>query len=363
MNRHRICGLLVLAGLACAATAHSEPRFAVQTGLRCVQCHANPTGGGLRNRAGNAWALAQLAARAVEAPGVGLWTGAIGEHLALGGNLRANTEWTDVPHQGSRSEFRTEEARLFVEAAVIPGRLSVYVDQRLAPGTAENLEANVRLWLRHGTVYLKAGRMYLPFGWRLEDDNALVRQLSGINMQTPDSGIEVGYEEGLWSAQLAVSNGTAGGPEGDDGKQFSARLEHVRLRWRAGASFNFNDSAAGTRRVAGLFAGFKLGPTSWLGEIDFVDDDGLGPRGRQLLASLAEVNWLVRQGHNLKVTFEWLDPDDDVAEDEQTRASLVYEWSPIQFLQLRIGVRRYDGIPQSDFQNRSQAFIQLHGFF
>jgi len=41
----------------------------------------------------------------------------------------------------------------------------------------------------------------------------------------------------------------------------------------------------------------------------------------------------------------------------------LYEWSPIQFVQLRGGVRFYDGIPQSDLQNRTQAFLQLHGFF
>jgi len=362
MKRALLRGLLVLAALA-ASTAGAEPRFALQTGFRCAQCHANPSGGGLRNTFGNAWALTQLAARSVEVPGAGLWTGIVGDRLAFGGNLRANAEWVDVPHQRRTSEFRTEEARLYLDAAVIPGRLSFYVDERVAPGSAENMEANARLWLRQGTVYVKAGRMYLPFGWRLEDDNAFVRQLSGINMQAPDSGVEAGYEHGPWSAQFAVSNGTAGGPETDNGKQYTARVEHVRARWRLGGSFSFNDSAAGRRRVAGVFGGFDLGPTSWLGEFDHVDDDGLGPGGRKQLAGLAEVNWLIHQGHNLKATWEWLDPDHDVAENEQTRASLVYEWSPIQFLQLRVGFRRYDGIPQNDVQNRSQAFVQLHAFF
>ena len=66
------------------------------------------------------------------------------------------------------------------------------------------------------------------------------------------------------------------------------------------------------------------------------------------MASLVEADWKVRQGHNLKLTYEWLEPDDDVDEDEQTRTSVLYEWSPIQFIQLRGGVRFYDGIPQND---------------
>ena len=116
-----------------------------------------------------------------------------------------------------------------------------------------------------------------------------------------------------------------------------------------------------SRTGAGLFGAFNLGPVVLLGEVDYFDDESVGDG--KLLASLAEADWKIRQGHNLKLTYEWLEPNDDVDEDEQTRASLLYEWSPIQFIQLRGGVRVYDGIPQNDNQNRKQAFIQLHGFF
>lgn len=81
------------------------------------------------------------------------------------------------------------------------------------------------------------------------------------------------------------------------------------------------------------------------------------------MAAIAEVDWRVRKGQNLKLSYEWLDPDDDVDDDEQTRTSLLYEWSPVQFLQLRGGVRRYDGPGQIDLQNRTEAFLQLHGYF
>jgi hypothetical protein len=114
---------------------------------------------------------------------------------------------------------------------------------------------------------------------------------------------------------------------------------------------------------AGLFGAFRVGAVTLLGEVDYFDDDSIGAAGRKLMASLVEADWKVLQGHNVKLTFEWLEPDTDVDEDEQTRTSLLYEWSPIQFIQLRGGVRMYDGIPQNDLQNRTQAFVQLHGFF
>jgi hypothetical protein len=182
-------------------------------------------------------------------------------------------------------------------------------------------------------------------------------------MQAPDEGVEIGVEKGAWTAQLAVSNGTSGAPEVDEGKQAVVRAEFVQSAWRAGASAAHNHTDAGDRQAFGAFGAYRAGPVTLLGEIDFVDDDSIGVGGRKLRASLVEADWKIAQGHNLKLTHEWFDPDDDVDEDEQTRTSLVYEWAPIQFVQLRAGVRAYDGIPQNDEQNRTQAFLQLHGFF
>jgi hypothetical protein len=224
------------------------------------------------------------------------------------------------------------------------------------------MEANVRYWIKENAFYVKAGRMYLPFGYRFEDDNAFVRQLSGINMQAPDEGVEFGLEHGSWTMQLAVSNGAGGGAEVDPGKQVVTRAEFVQSRWRAGASLLYNDTSLGSRSGAGAFGAFNVGPVTLLGEVDYFDDQSIN-NGTKLMATLAEADWKLTQGHNLKLTYEWYEPNRDVDEDEQTRASLLYEWSPIQFIQLRAGVRVYDGIPQNDNQNRKQAFIQLHGFF
>jgi hypothetical protein len=351
-----------LTALLFSAEVAAEPYLAAQSGLKCAQCHTNPTGGGLRNVFGNTYAQTQLAERRI-GPEDEQWTGLLNRFISLGGNGRANATYTRVPNQGNSDAFDVQEARLYLEANIIPSRLSFYIDERVAPGTAENMEAHARLWLKEGSLYVKAGRMYLPFGWRLEDDNAFVRQLSGINMQAPDNGVEVGLETGSWSLQLAASNGSGGAPENDDGKQVTGRAEFVRSRWRVGGSAAFNDSDAGSRSSAALFAAVRLGPTTWLGEVDFIEDDSLGSSGRDLVAALAEVNWWMSKGHNLKLTYEWLEPDRDVDEDEQTRSSLVYEWWPVQFLQTRLGARHYDGIPQNDLQRRTEAFAQLHVYF
>ena len=170
----------------------------------------------------------------------------------LGGDVRANWTSTDVPNQEQTNEFDLSDARVYLNVEAIPGRLSAYFDERLAPGDATNMEAYARYWTANHAWFVQAGRMYLPFGLRLEDDTAFTRTVPGINMTTPDTGVEVGWEADKWSAQLAISNGTAGGPETDTGKQFTGQLVYVLPRWRAGLASSFNQSDAGDRAAYGV---------------------------------------------------------------------------------------------------------------
>ena len=134
-------------------------------------------------------------------------------------------------------------------------------------------------------------------------------------------------------------------------------------RWRLGGATSFNDSSAGNRWAWSAFGGLRTGPVAWLGEGVLVEDRGFPDGTRTQLAGLLEADWAVRKGHNLKLTAEWYDPDRDVAEDEQTRWSAVYEYTPVQFVQLRAGARFNDGIPQNDSQNAQVLFVEVHGFF
>jgi len=85
-------------------------------------------------------------------------------------------------------------------------------------------------------------------------------------------------------------------------------------------------------------------------------------QGKQL-ATLLEANWLVARGNNLKITEEFLNPNRALPNDEETRWSLVYELTPIQFMQIRSGVRWNDGIPQDNAEHQRLYFVELHGLF
>lgn len=353
---------LLLPLLCLAFQAHGEPYLAVQTGFKCVQCHVNPTGGGERNVFGNVFAQTQLAAKQLDT-GEGLWTGEINRFLSIGGNVRAAAEFSKQPHSSSTDDFALEQARLYASANVIPQRLFVYVDEQVAPGGALNRETYGVYWSAKHNWYVKAGQMYLPFGFRLQDQSAFVQQITGINMTAPDKGVEFGLESGHWDAQLAITNGTASGPEVDHGKQYSGQLIYVESIWRLGLAANINNAAAGNKIAGGLFAGLRTGPVAWLGQVDIIDDKSLPVASGRELATLLEANWRIARGHNLKLAHEYLDPNRNVPNDAQTRYSIVYEMSPIQYVQIRTGFRYSDGIPQNPAQHLKSGFVELHGFF
>src|SRR3977135_3568023 len=84
------CLLAAIAALALATwseRASAEPYIAVQQGLTCGQCHVNPTGGGLRNVVGNAFAQSVLPAHHVDTGDL-VWTGALNNYIAMGRDWR-----------------------------------------------------------------------------------------------------------------------------------------------------------------------------------------------------------------------------------------------------------------------------------
>lgn len=355
----------LLLGLAFAllfSSAGAEPYLAIRSGLKCAACHVNPTGGGLRNAVGNAFAQNAIPANALPDALQG-WNGSLlDDHLRLGGDLRTATTRTTVAGQPTRSVGGTEQVRLYADVQLVKDYLGAYLDQQVAPGKSERQEAYVRLSMPGLAWYAKAGQFYLPFGWRLQDSLAFVRQLSGVSMTVPDKGLELGHESDEWSVQVVRSNGP-GNTGNAKGHQTTAQAIWLQPWGRLGVAAAQVKAAAGNRQAWGLFAGTTTGPVTWLAEFDLVSDAGYPEGKRKQVATLLEANWLVQQGHNLKLNSEYLDPDRRVANDNKVRYSLVYEYTPIAFVQLRAGYRKFGGIPQNAVDNRRQSFVELHGMF
>ncbi len=362
--RNRAFTLLLGGATALIATfagvkVAAEPYIAVRSGLKCSACHMSPSGGGMRNGFGAGYAHTQLTANLLGLDEMNpTELTALTPRLSVGADLRASASARRLEQLDNDFRFERERVTAYAHVSLVPGRVELYLDQKLAPGNTVSRESWALFRPLGGSFYVRAGRFFLPYGWRLEDDTAFIRQATGINFNTSDDGIELGAEPGAWSLNLAVTNGNGGGAEEGNGKQYSLRVERLRNRWRVGASANLNDARGPNRRMANIFAGLKTGPIAWLAEFDRVDVAGIA---EQYLV-LAESNWELAKGHNLKYTFEFSDPDVDRGNDRVVRHSLVWEFIPVPFTQLRLGVRHRDGNEPGPLKDSTLGFLQLHLF-
>lgn len=362
MSLFKLLAAGLLLWMAVIDASYAEPYLAVKTGLKCMSCHVNPTGGGKRNEFGGIYGQTGLYQGNDDSQA--LLVTRISEFLAVGGDGRMEADYTGVEGRKDAFEFDVKSAKLYFEFNLIPDRFTYYVDEQVAPGGALNRESYALYWSKDHRYYLKAGRMFLPYGLRLEDDSAFIRQVSGINFTTPDTGVEAGLELNAWSLNLAISNGAGGGSENNTAKQYSLRAEYIRPGWRGGASYNLNQGDEDDdRAMMNAFAGIKTGPVAWLAEYDFIRDDAPSENRVEQEIGLLEANTEVLDGHNVKLTYEYLDPNIDVDEDERERYSVVWEFVPLRFSQIRLGYRKLNGIPQNELQNSSEFFLQNHVYF
>ena len=103
--------------------AQAEPYLAVQLGLKCGQCHVNPSGGGLRTTFGDLFAQTVLPAQHLDTA-LDNWTGQLGPYLRAGGDFRFDASVMQVPHEKSLQQFAVAQTRIYLEADLIPNRFA-----------------------------------------------------------------------------------------------------------------------------------------------------------------------------------------------------------------------------------------------
>jgi hypothetical protein len=343
------------------ATAN-EPHLSVRTGFACSVCHTNHTGGGKRNDFGSLYAQTRLPMRILRVDGQGAFLSPrLNDLIAIGADIRARARREETGDE-TIYPFEIAEGNLYVEAGLIRDRVKIYADQEVAPGSPRSRELFVLLEGFPAKTYVKFGKFFLPFGFRLFDNTEFIRQETGFSFTNSDLGVEFGLEPGPLSVAFAVTNGTQGGAENNSDKQVSGYASLVRSRWRAGVSAMRNEGPTGSRDVVGAFGGFRLGRFVFLGEYEFINDDFSGTTGKDQSVAFVEGDLLVTQGLNLKVTYGFHDPDRDVDENARTRLRVGAENFITQFLKASFFYARTEDIPQAD-ADRDEVTVELHAFF
>jgi len=343
-------------------TSKSEPYLAYKHKLKCMVCHVNPNGGGQRTEFGRAFGQTVLPAKANPFDANKL--AQISQYISMGSDARFDAHYQKNNNKDVSKSFDVTSALIYANIVLPETGLSFYIDEQIAPGSAINREAWAMMTFDNGD-FVKIGKMFLPYGMRIEDDNAFIRQNTGMNFDNSDNGVEytLNYENS--AINLFIANGTNQTTNDDDKFLYGVRVEHLFSSYRIGSTFVINKNEQKTK-MYNFYSGVSWGNFTLFGEVDFINfetQDNVNNTDINQLITLAEINYQWQNGLNFKITAEFFDPDRDIDENEQTRYSFVTEYTPISNIQLRLGIRVKQDIPQKPTQTHDLIFLQSHFYF
>lgn len=367
--------------------AAAEPHLAYRAGYKCSACHVNQTGGGKRTSFGQMYPQTDLrplwASATAKSEG---FSSQLGPSISIGADFVAAhrtsfaVEERGTPAGSTNSSFSQDaqntfditNGQLYFEVTLAPEVLTLYLDEIVSPAGAQSREAFL-LWQQLPLDgYLKFGRMLLPFGVRVWDDETLTRQVTGFNFDNQDLGIELGLEPANLSFSVALSNGTQGARDDNPAKALSSVASVYLGRVVLGASAAIN-KAQGTRRLTlGPFAAAHLGPLTLMGEVDWLRDRG--DAEQQQLVALAGADMWLQEGLNLRLRYDYHDPyyrfqapgatkAETIDEDERSRLTVGAEALLSPNLSASLHYHRLQSVPQDLRGNSDRAVAALHAFF
>ncbi len=398
-----IAGILLL-----AAPALAEPYFTVREGLPCSACHVNMNGGGMRTdlvatHARDLLHYQNFFGKFSTAPD--FFSGEINKYVSMGSDLRV-TETAVFQDLGShdncpdyiraasptarcvdndkvfRGRLETNsidvtEANLYGQVKLIPDYLSFYIDQQFQP-TTNNREA---FGLLHGIFpwngYFKAGRMFLPYGLQLQQDQAFIRGGrtngsssigTGFSFNFQEPAFEIGFEPEPFTMVVAVSNGGTNRDVRVTGTATALFTELPVVRnVFLGSSFSRVGVTGGESVLFGFFAGSNIERLTVLGEVDFLSDSNSTTNGRSIgrFIGYGEGDYLLFGWMNVKVNGEYSDNDGTLGDTSDSENAVSFGVEPFlnRFLQPRIFYQINNGITSNATHNQNVLQAEVHVFF
>lgn len=351
--------LLTVAGimLTLAAVTHALPRFSNRTNLSCQSCHVNPSGGGMRNAFGEEFGREQLALKRWQKEyGLEETSTKITDNVSYGADFRFLAFYrTKTDPDVSSASFVPMQMDLTLNLAVSK-KISLSLNHAFGP--YNRLEAFAVAKVLPASGYLKAGRFTPPHGLRIDDHTSFVRQATPFrNNAGQQTGIEFGFGPSPFRFMGAFTNGVRGDFDAGLAKAVYAKAEASGsiggINILGGLS-SYNDASGGEKlnlqeAYAAATIGESLTILGMVGSIqgnmstmsvssDLNQRNSAGTALKQL-ALLVEIDYLLSEGIDLKVMYDFFDPNTSIKTGTATRISSGVEFFPLSGVELRPLVR------------------------
>lgn len=329
--------------------AHGLPRFASRTGAKCQSCHVNPAGGGMRQAFGQQYGRETLP--------VPTWSDEfslddfstkLNDFVSVGADFRTLFYAQQIPDTaggGAGTSSTTNNAFFQMQGDVyLNFRLAKKVNIYLDKGIYSGFEIFGILNLLPGNGYIKIGKFLPNYGTRLDDHRTFIRDRTGFNPESGRAeltGAELGFSPGPVNILGGVYNAADGFGAGvSKNKALLGRADGIfklsdDMHLGVGGNVFTKELGAGSRlTVFGTIGSFSYKDITVFGEVDWIKNKAGGATTTGLV-SLVEADVVVVAGVDLKLMYEFADPDIDLKTGSISRYSFGLEFFPISGVEVR----------------------------
>ena len=265
------------------------------------------------------------------------------------------------------------------------GRVTVYA----APGflgarDAESYDSTAdRLFLREYWAmyhdlpyqfYARVGRFLPAFGWKTDDHTTSTRQVqsflgSPFDHERQVTGAELGINPNYLFAHFSVfnaSNDWKAPIRPEDGYGMAVHAGYRDLPWQAAGSMMVGRREGNDQQMLGANGAINLRP--WGGPpLSYLTEymiNRQAPKKGEASTGLAvwhELNYLLRDGLNLKTRYEWRDANVDNAKDTAHRMVFGLEYHVVRYVEIIAQYRHNWQIAEERFSpTLDEGLLQLH---
>jgi hypothetical protein len=247
----------------------------------------------------------------------------------------------------------------------LESRVSIYYDK----GRSDTYEM-FGLGYLTPHLYGKAGRFVPSYGWKFDDHTMFVRDELGLAPPAnSDVGFEAGYSKGHVDIQAAVVNGSRGTIFDNDTKaagtlNVMARHHIGPFGLALGGSEYHRPSDLDHYDAYGGYGYLTWRSLTWVGEMDFVREKPIGGGATISVVSSHELTWLIRQGLEVKGTYDFFDPNRDLGGGAKSRWGGGVTFMPYPYVVLEGDLRQtnyQDGVFYSGI-DALETVLQIHLF-
>ena len=345
------------------------PRFSVEEGGSCLSCHANPTGGGMRNDYGsNVFNLDELTIRKWISNSDEDWDGFITDHIQIGGEFRiqsfdGNTTKATFPMQ----------AEIYTKVD-INKNADFYLEASL--GGSMNYEYFILFDKLPNNSWLKVGQTSPNYGLMIDDHTSFIKSGNKNQLLTDNRDVDIGFRElfdPMASKPLIVEVGsrlleniyiTASlsqplvNSSYQDLINFTGNVNYIKSFGKQSLMLGSSILEENDISLIGVYGGLSFDQLTTMFEIDRVEN--LLDDNKISFASYGQLVYKPIQGLHLIAKYDYFDHDYDFATGSITRYSYGLELYPLNMLEVKIQVRNYDS-NNLNFDN--EYLLQIHTWF